>query len=138
MLTENQIGGEEQSLSDSLEEASRIFNETMDEIEVEQESYWNSLSKDDQLKVFCSVMRRLKKAELDDQGSYRYCLYEVFGFGSESYAQAQLAGYLALHNRITTDEEDKFLWEHRKSVVKSDKVECCNHNCNQGRTCPLR
>ncbi len=99
-----------------LEDISKVFNEIMEEIERDQETFWNSLSKDDQLKVFCAVVRRLYKAELKDQGTYRYCLYEVFGFGPESYAQAQDAGFLALHNRITTDEEDKFLWDNRKSI----------------------
>ena len=74
------------------------------ELEEDHEKFWNSLSKDDQLKAFCSVMRLLHKAELEEHGSYRYTLYDVFGFGSESYVQAQLSGFLAIHNAIWDGE----------------------------------
>ena len=74
------------------------------ELEEDHSKFWNSLSKDDQLKAFCSVMRLLHKAELEEHGSYRYTLYDVFGFGPESYAQAQLSGFLAIHNAIWDGE----------------------------------
>ena len=74
------------------------------ELEEDHDKFWNGLSKDDQLKAFCSVMRRLYKAELEEQGSYRYTLYDVFGFGSESYVQAQVSGFLAIHNAIWDGE----------------------------------
>ena len=74
------------------------------ELEEDHSKFWNSLSKDDQLKAFCSVMRLLYKAEIEEHGSYRYTLYDVFGFGPESYAQAQLSGFLAIHNAIWDGE----------------------------------
>ena len=74
------------------------------ELEEDHSKFWNSLSKDDQLKAFCSVMRLLHKAELEEHGSYRYTLYDVFGFGPESYAQAQLSGFMAIHNAIWDGE----------------------------------
>ena len=74
------------------------------ELEEDHSKFWNSLSKDDQLKAFCSVMRLLHKAELEEHGSYRYTLYDVFGFGHESYAQAQLSGFMAIHNAIWDGE----------------------------------
>lgn len=93
----------------SLEEISRVFNEVMDEIEQQSEAYWKSLSKEQQLQVFCAVTRRIYKAELVDKGSYRYALYNVFGFGPESYAPAQMAGYLAIHNSIFDHEHESRL-----------------------------
>lgn len=94
----------------SLEEISNIFNEVMNEIEQQSEAYWNSLSKEQQLQVFCAVTRRIHKAELVDKGSYRYTLYNVFGFGSESYTAAQMAGYLDIHNSLfDLDHERKLL-----------------------------
>lgn len=93
-----------------LQEASNLFNQAMKLIEKDQEAYWESLSKEDQLKAFCAVVRRIYQAELVDQGSYRYALYNVFGFGPESYAQAQVAGYLSLHNAIfSAEHEDRLL-----------------------------
>ena len=74
------------------------------ELEEDHSKFWNGLSKDDQLKAFCSVMRLLYKAEIEEHGSYRYTLYDVFGFGPESYAQAQMSGFLAIHNAIWDGE----------------------------------
>ena len=74
------------------------------ELEEDHSKFWNGLSKDDQLKAFCSVMRLLYKAEIEEHGSYRYTLYDVFGFGPESYAPAQLSGFLAIHNAIWDGE----------------------------------
>lgn len=95
----------------ALNEFSKVFNEVMDEIEKESEAYWNSLSKEDQLKAFCAVSRRIVQGELVDKGSYRHVLYGVFGFGPEAYAPAQLAGYLTIHNSIMADDHDVRLLE---------------------------
>lgn len=84
----------------ALDEISKIFNEAMAEIEKDSEDYWNSLSKEDQLKAFCAISRRIYKGEIEDRGTYRYVLYDVFGFGPEAYAAAQMAGYLSIHNSI--------------------------------------
>jgi hypothetical protein len=84
----------------ALDEISKIFSEAMAEIEKDSEDYWNSLSKEDQLKAFCAISRRIYKGEIEERGSYRYVLYDVFGFGPEAYAAAQMAGYLTIHNSI--------------------------------------
>jgi hypothetical protein len=84
------------------------------ELEEDHSKFWNGLSKDDQLKAFCSVMRLLYKAELEEHGSYRYTLYDVFGFGSESYVQAQVSGFLAIHNAI---------WDGKRLGELIDKLE---------------
>ena len=74
------------------------------ELEEDHDKVWNGLSKDDQLKAFCSVMRRLYKAEIEQNSTYRHTLYDVFGFGHESYVQAQVSGFLAIHNAIWDGE----------------------------------
>lgn len=84
------------------------------ELEEDHSKFWNSLSKDDQLKAFCSVMRLLHKAELEEHGSYRYTLYDVFGFGPESYVAAQLSGFMAIHNAI---------WDGERLSKLIDKLE---------------
>lgn len=87
---------------EELEETSNAFMNAMNKIKDEQEAYWDSLTKEEQLKAFCAVARRIHKGEVELRGSYRYVLYNVFGFGPEAYAQAQLAGYLDIHNAIYT------------------------------------
>jgi hypothetical protein len=86
------------SLLESLESISEVFNQAMKEIEQDQEAYWNSLTEDQRLSVFCAVVRRIHKALFVKNSSYRGTLYDVFGFGMESYVQAQVAGYIDIHN----------------------------------------
>ena len=101
---------DKKNLSEVMAETSELFQQAIDRLELEQEQYWNSLTKEQQLKAFCAVVRRIYKGDVEDQGTYRYVLYEVFGFGPESYAAAQFAGYLALHNAIFShDHESRLL-----------------------------
>ena len=86
------------------EELHNSFQRWEAELEEDHDKFWNGLSKDDQLKAFCSVMRLLYKAEIEEHGSYRYTLYDVFGFGPESYVAAQLSGFMAIHNAIWDGE----------------------------------
>jgi hypothetical protein len=86
------------SLLDSLQEISEVFNQAMKEIEQEQEEFWNGLTEEQRLMAFCSVVRRIHTARFTKRSSYRGTLYDVFGFGMESYVQAQDAGYLDIHN----------------------------------------
>lgn len=87
------------------DDISDIFNKVMAQIEQESEDYWNSLTKDQQLKVFCAVSRRIYQGEIVERGSYRHVLYDTFGFSPEAYAQAQMSGYLTIHNAIFDSEE---------------------------------
>lgn len=97
------------------------FNAVMEHIKNEEEAYWNSLTKEQQLCVFNSVCRRIVKGELEDKGSYRYVLYDVFGFGMEAYARAQMAGYLTIHNSIwDSQQEEKLLAAFAKSLGVED------------------
>lgn len=66
--------------------------------EQEETEYWNSLTKEQQLLAFCSVMRRVHEAEFDVGGTYRWVLYDKFGFGRDAYMRAQFAGFLDIHN----------------------------------------
>ena len=91
---------DKESALSAMAEFSQLFQQAMDALEVEQEQYWESLTKDQQLMAFCAVARRIHKGDVEQRGSYRYVLYQVFGFGPEAYAPAQLAGYLSLHNLI--------------------------------------
>jgi len=119
--------------SDKLNEISDSFNEAMEELKNEQEAYWNSLSKEDQLKAFCAVVRRIHKGDIVDKGSYRYVLYQVFDFGPESYAQAQMAGYLALHNSIFDGEHERDTLKAFAAQVGVEDPEQAVHDFYRGR-----
>ena len=94
---------------ETLADFSEVFEKRMNVLEERAEAKWNSLSKEDQLDFFCSVVRRIYKGEIENKRSYRGVLYSVFEFGPESYAPAQMAGYLAVHNAIVDENHDKNL-----------------------------
>ena len=101
-----------------LSELGKQFREAMAEVEQESEAYWNGLSKEDQLKAFCAVSRRIHQGELVERGTYRYVLYDVFGFGPEAYAPAQKANYLEIHNALYgADTFDKMEAVNRIEVI---------------------
>jgi len=83
----------------------KIFDEIEKEYEDEADNFWNNLSQEKQQLAFFSVMSRLVKGELRDRGTYRYVLYDVFGFDSSSYFVGMKCGYMELHNSIYTQEE---------------------------------
>lgn len=93
------------SLTDILAELSELQEDIETKTEADMDAWWNDLSKEDQMKAFYSVVKRLVDGELTQKGSYRYVLYEVFGFGSESYMLGMMCGYMALHNAIERDVE---------------------------------
>ena len=105
-------------------EASKAFNESMDAYQKEADELFNALPQDDRLKVFCAVVKLIAKGELDEKGSYRHVLYDTFKFGHDSYAVAQCAGYLDLHNSIYDYDDlhrmiEKFVTDHM-DITKDD------------------
>jgi hypothetical protein len=92
---------------DELQKLSELMKESADQYENECNTFWNNLSYDDQLKAFYSVVKRIHKGELEDRGSYRWILYDVFGFGPDSYLVGMECGFLELHNSIYDKEYSK-------------------------------
>ena len=89
---------------DEWQEMTAQFERSFKDLEMQQEEYWSGLTKDQQLDLFCCVVRRLVKGEIVDNRSYRGILYDTFGWGPEAYAVAQMAGYINLHNAIFKKE----------------------------------
>ena len=102
-----------EELTQALIEISDIQKEIETHYKDECEDYWASLSEEEKLKVFYSVISRVVQGELKNKGSYRHVLYEVFGFGPEAYGIGMQCGFLDLHNSIFTGEELTKLREMR-------------------------
>jgi hypothetical protein len=81
------------NLSNLVQEADSAFEKA-------SEDAWNKLNSDTKLLLFCAISRRIYEGELKNRGTYRHVLYDIFGFGPEAYAPAQVSGYLAIHNAI--------------------------------------
>ena len=84
----------------AIEEGQKKYDNDVDE-------YWEKLSYEDKLKAFYSVCKRIHKGDIKDRGSYRYVLYQVFGFDADAYTIAMRCGYDEIHNSIVVKDELK-------------------------------
>lgn len=84
-----------------------VYKKTQEAIKEQQEQFWNSFTKQQQLDLFCAVVRRIYQAEIVERRSYRGTLYDVFGFDADAYGLAMEAGYITLHNSICFDDWDE-------------------------------
>jgi hypothetical protein len=90
--------------SPEWQELTRLQLEAKEARNKEYDEYWNNLSYEDQLASFYSVVKRIHQGEIKDKGSYRWVLYDVFGFGPEAYGLGMECGYMYLHNAIFDGE----------------------------------
>jgi hypothetical protein len=116
---------DKKSLLDAIAQESEEFEKLTIQEEFEMDQWWNNLSQEDQMRAFYSVVKRLVKGDITDGGSYRYVLYDVFGFGAESYMLGMNCGYMTLHNSIYTQQEMRELRD-RELAAKGIKVEMIN------------
>ena len=90
-----------QALSDlgqEMEKARKVYEHNND-------AWWNGLSEQEREDAFFAVVKRIHKAEIKDNGSYRYALYNVFGFDGGMYMKGMDCGYMAIHNAIGDGED---------------------------------
>ncbi len=108
-----------------LDKIPNAFSYEMDLIQFQEESFWSSLSKEEQLSAFNCVIRRLSQGEIEEERSYRGILYDLFGFGYESYIRAQSAGFLNIHNSIMNrNQQAEQLKRFAKSLgIEDEKIE---------------
>jgi hypothetical protein len=90
--------------SPEWQKISEEFTQALDGYQKESIELWNSLPYDDRLKLFCAITSLIYKGEIKEKGTYRYVLYNVFGFDLDSYVPAQHSGYMAIHNAIYDGE----------------------------------
>jgi hypothetical protein len=111
-----------------LSELGQLFEEIERDYDNDVDAWWYGLTEDERQLAFYSVVKRLVKGELRDRGTYRYVLYDVFGFDASSYMMGMNCGYMELHNSIYTREEMRELRELAASSVKviTSKVELKN------------
>ena len=116
------------SFLDSLADLSEVFLEAEREYDKTAESYWDSLSNEQKLMAFYAVTKRIHKGELVDNGSYRYVLYDVFGFGLESYSVGMSSGYMDLHNSIYNASDLEELKQKNEHELIARTLSVANSN----------
>jgi len=75
------------------------------EYEAKNDAWWNGLTEEERENAFYAVCKRIRKADIVDNGSYRYGLYDVFGFDLGMYARGMDCGYMDIHNALFSGEE---------------------------------
>ena len=112
-----------------LSDFQTAFQRAHEEHQRRIEEKWTALSKEDQLDYFCAVVKRIHQGEVEEGRSYRGMLYGIFGFGPESYALAQMSGFLDLHNLIfAPDYERRLLAKYGEYVAEQLKVDLPDPN----------
>lgn len=91
---------------ETLKRIQEDYKAAHDKYAAEVEAFWQDLSYADQLKAFYAVCSRIHKGDIVDQGSFRYVLYEVFGFDMDSYIVGMDSGYMDIHNAIVVDKKE--------------------------------
>ena len=85
-------------LSQEMEKARKVY-------EHDNDTWWNGLTEEEREDAFYAVCKRIFKADITDNGSYRYALYDVFGFDMGMYARGMDCGYMGIHNAIGDGED---------------------------------
>jgi len=87
-------------LKEIAKEASKAFKELEENMLKEGKEVWESLDYDKRLALMCYISKILHEHACEG-GTYRYLIYEKFGFDLDAYVPLQLCGLLAIHNLIS-------------------------------------
>jgi hypothetical protein len=83
-----------------ISELGQDMQKEQDSYEAENDAWWNGLTLQEREDAFYAVVKRIYKGEIIDKGTYRYILYDVFGFDGSMYMRGMDCGYMTLHNAI--------------------------------------
>jgi len=64
--------------------------------QAEDQAWWDSLGEEGRARALRQVAKLIHKADIEDRGSYRHAMYDIFGI---DYCDG-LAHYMELHNAI--------------------------------------
>ena len=115
-------------MNERIEELSDIGQEMeqiQKEYEAENDAWWNGLTEKEREDAFYAVMKRIHKAEIQDEGTYRYTLYDVFGFDGGMYMQGMDCGYMELHNAICDGTD----YQKMKNVNRIEVIDGTGRVC---------
>ena len=104
-MSDNTPDNKKEQLFEALGELREAQQKSRKDYETMNDTWWNGLSEEEREEAFYAVVKRIHKAELEQRGSYRYALYDVFGFDMGMYGRGMDCGYMAIHNAIFDGEE---------------------------------
>lgn len=96
-----------------LADLSQEMEKAKQEYEKKNDEWWNNLSYDERCDAFYAVVKRIYEGEVKVNGTYRYVLYNVFGFGPDMYMRGMDCGFMALHNSIMNEEQYNEIYKNK-------------------------
>jgi hypothetical protein len=96
---------EQNKALDGIAKLSQEMEKSRKKYEADNDAWWNGLSEQEREDAFYAVCKRIWQADGIDNGSYRWALYDVFGFDPGMYMRGMDCGYMAIHNAIFDGEE---------------------------------
>ena len=94
------VDNNKKQLLESLNELREVQQQVHAEYEAKNDAWWNGLTEEEREDAFYAVIKRMYKAEVVNRGTYRWALYDVFGFDPGMYMRGMDCGYMALNNII--------------------------------------
>jgi hypothetical protein len=107
-------------LSQELEKSRKIY-------EHDNDTWWNGLTEQEREDAFYAVVKRIHKAEIKENGTYRYALYDVFGFDGGMYMRGMDCGYMDIHNAIFDGDKYQRMRSINRLEVIGDGREFVKH-----------
>ena len=118
------MSDDKKELLEGLQELREAQEKCREDYEIMNDAWWNGLTEEEREDAFHAVIKRMYKAEVVDRGTYRYALYDVFGFDPGMYGRGMDCGYLNLHNMLF----DSFELSAMKNVTRFEVID------DKGRT----
>lgn len=106
---------------DGLAKLSQMMEESRKQYEEENDAWWNGLTEKEREDAFFAVVKRIYAAELMDHGTYRYALYDIFGFDEGMYTKGVDCGFMAIHNAMGDSEDYQKMRRVTRFEVIDDK-----------------
>lgn len=87
-------------IKESIAEFGEVWEAARLEYESKNDAWWNGLTEEEREDAFYAVVKRIYQGDVEEKGSYRWVLYDLFGFDPGMYIRGMDCGYLNLHNII--------------------------------------
>jgi len=101
----------------------KAYKEASEQYEADNNEWWDKLSEEEREKAFYAVCKRIHKGDYEKNGSYRYVLYQVFGFDMSMYGVGMDCGYMDIHNSIFGGIELRKMSEAKEITIRQDGIE---------------
>jgi len=103
--------------------AQKAYKEATEQYEADNDEWWDKLSEEEREKAFYAVCKRIHKGDIVKNGSYRYVLYQIFGFDMSMYGVGMDCGYMDIHNLLFGGTELKKMTDAKIISIKQDGIE---------------